>query len=566
MRLTLLACLLFLQQFAFSQDSEYQTDLESSVRIYREIRNFSDRISSGSMTKADFRHIDQKTSEGLSLLQPIIAKGNNEEKQIARYFDTNLKYEKAIASEKFGEYEMAINNLMQINAQINGLTSDQFPLEYWFDERLHVIRWEDFAPVQANYNHKLAFYYFDKENLDEALPYARKAHANPYLNLARLCETEFLISSIKLQTGTFDQEAVEMAVDGLDNYSNISEQDRSNRMETVPETSAELLRKSLSTEADLSDEGKVPARAARLFGFEKKEAEYLEFAGMALRDGYENAEFARKTADDAIAAGDNATARLATDKLAELTDNDDCDRLKAIANNYAALNMRAKAEEYSKKVGVCELQSKRKERAANRDGGLYLGTYIVPLFRKNWGAVAAIQTRKVLIEASYLDISNKRDRLRDLQLRSIDDLDEEKIFWDGYYTHLAISTIRSGRMGMRPYTGLLFGYNLREFEELQNVEVFDNTGASIGTFSYAPVEKRYIVMLNGGLHGYGKIFAGDVFIGIGGSYNTFERGGMEADGYAYGSPMLQNRKKGRISLMFRFGITVGLQVGTKTFR
>jgi hypothetical protein len=566
MRILFIGLLAFLSGNALlAQENKFEKELESAVAEYKDLRTFIANISDGAMTAADYEHIKSKTASGLSKLKPIVEGGSRQEQTVANYFKANLQYEQAIAAGKRGLQAESISLFKEINTNINSFSSDLFPLEYYFDNRLHIIRWENFAPIQASFNHTMAAHYYKAGNLEEALPYARKAKNNPYIEQSQLSAADYIVADIKLSKNELDQEALNAAVDALDNYINIDSDDRDELMSKIPEGTATVIRKTLSAEASLSDEGRVPARVAKLYRYEKLNEPYLEFAAMAIRDGYDETRFAEQTAEDALAAGNNAVARLATDKMAESPAEADCGTLQTIANNYYNLGLAQEAERFKDKSEKCQVQTQKKERAANRDGGLYLGTYIVPLFRKNWGVVGAIQTKKVLFEASFLDISNRRDKLRDLQLRSINGADDERIYWDGYYGHIAISRIRGGRPGGRPYAGMLFGYNLREFEAF-DAEVFDANEQSLGMSEFNPVEKRYILMMNGGLHGYGRFFASDFFIGLGGSFNTFDRGGLEGDNFSYSSPMLNSRKANRVSLMVRLGITIGLQVGPRTFK
>jgi hypothetical protein len=75
-------------------------------------------------------------------------------------------------------------------------------------------------------------------------------------------------------------------------------------------------------------------------------------------------------------------------------------------------------------------------------------------------------------------------------------------------------------------------------------------------------------MFNGGYHSYGRYLAADFYMGYGLSWNSFDRGNTDFDSKDYnyeGNPLLNGRKQGRISLVARVGVTIGLQIGPRTF-
>lgn len=205
---------------------------------------------------------------------------------------------------------------------------------------------------------------------------------------------------------------------------------------------------------------------------------------------------------------------------------------------------------------------------AGREVGLYLGAYVFPLFRRDWGAVAAIQTRKWYIEASWQKANHNRDYLLDQQLAGVDEARREKVYWDGYYVHLAINGISRKRRGPgnRSYMGALLGYNNRKFETVIS-NVSDENNVFLGIQEFKPAETRYILMLNMGQHLQYHLLAADVYFSLGGSYHRFDRGNEMFDtGQYFFDRSLLKRGNTRFGFVMRVGVTVGLQFGARTFR
>ena len=206
-------------------------------------------------------------------------------------------------------------------------------------------------------------------------------------------------------------------------------------------------------------------------------------------------------------------------------------------------------------------------KVTGREGGLYLGAYVFPLFRRDWGAVAAIQTRKWYIEASWQKANHNRDYLLDQQLKGEDGARREKAYWDGYYAHLAVNGIsrKSRNRGNRSYMGVLLGYNLRTFETVIS-NVWDENNTFLGIYEFKPSETRYILMLNMGQHLDYRMLAANFYFSLGGSYNRFERGNepFDNDNFSYERNLLK-REISRFGFAMRVGVTVGLQFGPRTF-
>ena len=567
-RFLLLPCLFLLAGVTgFAQTEE--KDLETAVRTYNNLREFTAKLKAGSITNADITYVDEQAGLGTGLLTPLI-KANGSSAEVARYFRTNLIYEQGFVRGMKGRQDEALGIYNSIETDMNGFTSARFPLRYVYEGKNYVINWDNFALTQGEFNVGMCEFYFNKKDYASALPYARKANENSYLgNWLKALNNRWILI-MKTDRAENDRELLDAALNALEACSSLSTEERDNGgddLRKLPGECADNIEMMLKAYPHFSNGGETWARASRLLTKEKMDERALVFASRALQAGFRDRSFAEETAAKAVAANDRNTAAAAINLLASLTAADDCAGLSNIGRLYLQAGDKAKSKNYSDKADACQRQQRRRERAATREGGLYIGAYVIPLFRKDWGLVGAIQTRKILLEGSYQVGNHNRDYLLDQQLQGVDGADDEKVYWDGYYAHLAVNGImKGGNRGARSYMGVLLGYNVREFESF-NANVTDEKGVPLGNASFKPKDTRYILMYNAGFHANSRLLASDFFFSIGGSYNLFDRGNelYQEDNYAF-DKILLNRKDTRFGFMFRFGFTVGLQFGPKTFR
>lgn len=574
MKKLLFAAVLFMMSAPLFAQTKAERDLESAVRSYNALRDFTGSLKPATITDADVASVSKIAADGLALLDPLIKNEPAKIGDVARYFRANYLYEKAFVLGMKGRRAEAFELMRSIDADMNGFTSSRFPLEYGFEGRNYVVKWENFAPTQGEYNVSMAEFFYEKKDYPNALAYANKANENAaFLSDFLKTLNNYWIIQIKNERKEYDRVGLDAAVNALENFHALEAEERqagSEDLKTLLDIAPALLDNTLTAHPDLLANGEPYARAAHVLRAEGRGEQYRAFAGKALRAGYRDREFLNQTLNDAAAARDLTLGNLAADRLVGMTAADDCAGMAKLADQYDLLGEHGKASDWRSKSSTCQRRQRNAQMRAQRDFGLYIGGYLFPLFRRDWGAVAGIMTKNVYIEASYQRENDNRDRLLDLQLRGVDHVEDARIYWNGYYAHLAVNGIvKNSRRGLRPYSGVLLGYNLREYESIAT-DVYDRrTNLYLGQQSFNPVEKRYILMLNSGLHSYGRIFAADIYISGGASYNTFDRGNEafnSKSNFLYENVLLENRKENRVSFMVRIGITLGFQFGTNTVR
>lgn len=547
---------------------DLEKDLPMAVGTYNELHQFCDKLTASTITDNDMNTIADYVNKGLGLLDPIIQKETGKAANVARYFHTVFLYKKGFMSGMKGRRKDSFDQLKAIESDMGKFSSGSFPLEYQLDDKNYVIKWDNFAPTLAEYYVSMCEFSRDEKNQAAALIYAAKANATEGALTDWLKTLSNLwIVDIKLEQKSYDRVLLDAAFAALDGYRGLTEQERTTggkAIENLPRAMADAIDFTLRTNPNLSEKGAAYAKAAGMVKAENMQEDYLKFAANAIRDGYNDRVFLAQTVTDAAAAGEKTLAIKACDQYATTIPNVDCAGLATVSDLYIRAGDKTQAARWKDKSDDCARKRDRIERRSQRDYGLYLGTYLFPYFRSDYGFVAAIQTRKIYLEASYQLISDRRDRLNDISEAS----NTPTVNWDGYYTHLAINFMsKKGSRGARPFTGLLLGYNIRNFQPIQS-GVYTTGGNYQGSFEFKPAETRYIAMLNSGIHAYGKFFAGDFYISAGAGYSQFERGNNQfsGEGYEFDHSMLGLRKAERVTFMMRIGITVGLQVGSNNRR
>lgn len=573
MKKLLLVALLLVSVTTIFAQTKAERDLESAVRKYNAMRDYADALKPATVTDADIANIGKSVDEGLALLDPIIKKESGDIVDVARYFRMNYLYEKGFILGMKGRRTEAFDLLRTIDGDMNTFNSARFPLRYAYEGRNYVVKWENFAPTQGEYFVSMTEFYFTQKDYDNALAYAGKANGNTsFLSDYLRAINNYWIVQMKNERREYDRVSLDAAVTALESYHALDADERQssgdlNRVLDLAPTTVDNI---LTQHPELQASGEPYARVANVMRAESKGDQYRNFAAKAIKAGYRDREFLEQALRDAATAKDRQLGLLAADRLSSMTASDDCAGLAKLADQFDLIGEKKRADEYRSKASACTRRQHREQARAQRDFGLYVGGYVLPLFRKDWGGVLGIQTRKVYIEASYLAASNNRDRLWDLRFAGVDGYDVQKIYWDGYYAHLAINGIaKDSRRGFRPYTGVLMGYNYRKFDEISSA-VFDHaTNTYQGTQNFEPVQKSYILMVNFGAHSYGKMFAADLYFSLGAAFNSFDRGNetfASNDDFLYESPFLENRKDDRVSFIARVGLTVGLQFGSNNRR
>ncbi len=570
-KITFAICLSFaVNAYVFAQNNPV-SQLEQGVSAAQRVKAIAESYDSGEPISVIPDSLDALVQRATERLNNVATGEADSLHHIAQYLRGMLWLDHAFILNAQGSKDKATARLQQLELIMQELAGLPYPLTFEGDTKAMTVQWSDFAPQQLRYQIKMGEYYLLNGQQDTALVYLRKARDLGDWDTDLTAINAERILGIKEARSEYDDETLESALILMTNYGDMdpSARQRAQFTTEVPNRCAKAIEQTLGAEPDLSGGGEVWARTYRLLVNAQLNQRALQFAENALEAKYLDREFLLSVFPLANTEKKPELAKKVLDIYAGTIGVGECDNYTVVADNYATIKEYVKAQQYRDKATKCAKARAREIKVAGRDGGLYLGTYVLPLIRTDWGAVAAIQTRRHIFEVSYQKLTDRRDRLYDLRFRGVDGAADQKVRWDGYYAHFAASKL-SGKKGARRYSGILLGYNQRDYQPVNVATITDKGGNVVNDnpVVFKPTERRYILMFNGGFHNYGRFLASDLYMGYGLSWNEFERGNSNFDNkdYDYGdNALLNGRRGGRLSLMVRVGITIGLQIGPRTF-
>jgi tetratricopeptide (TPR) repeat protein len=539
------------------------------------------RIASSALTyadnDADFRGIENNIIRGLAAFDTAMMSFSVQKQEELRPYRSFFLLPGAIVQVKQNKFDQALPTLLMIDSVLSiWHDRDEFSLDNPFDSTELLLTYYMVAETRSTARSGLAACYFHEKNYSKSLEYDQMVIDEDALEY-ETSAVNYLRANIaaKALNTPSPTQRIDFALEGMERYGSLAEDVQGQVDQQLGGNSA-LDRVIPIFEADLAEKpedynlGEAWARAARVMTNETRKDQALTYTKNALTNGYDDQEFLLASIPVLKGTPDSIQIPGILNQLAQKIPNTDCSALSALAEQYEAIKMTAEAARFKRNAENCRKQERKAANLANRDFGLYVGGYVLPLFRTDWGVVSAIQTRRHFFEVSYQQLTDRRDKLRDLRIRSVDGAADQVVRWDGYYGHVSINKLK-GKRGAKTYSGLLLGYNLRQYQSFDVPKIIngqDNQQVNTTPVTFSPIEERFIVMLNSGSHFYGRWLAGDVFFSWGGAMAQFQRGNKTFDfeDYEYDNPMLDSRKARRFIMMARFGITVGLQVGTRTFK
>ncbi len=568
-----LALLLTVSPFLVDAQSA-RTDFEKAVSDWNQLRSMRSavgEVASFSKGKEQADQVYESTIRTLDQLnkadslQPFI--------QLVRW---SAGSDYAVLLDQFGKSEDAFQVRTALLESSQQLLKQDFPIEYQGDTKYFIVQRFDFEQEVNQFIAELGYAYYSKNDLLNALPLLKEADEMGKLDPKMAARNSMILfNSLLTQNPAPDTHLLRVALQLFQDWNSLDQAARAtlNQGDNLTEKCVEVIERALMEHPEWSEQGALWAKSSRLLATVNKEDKSVAFASQAIKAGYQEREFLLSLFPMALRVGDNATARLAVDQLASQLLPDQCDFHQMVAVNYQKMGEDELFRRYQKRAEACQQQANKTQHRQEREGGLYLGSYVFPWFRTDWGAVAGIQTRKWYLEFSYQELSDRRDKLYDIRFRGVDGSADQKVRWDGYYTHVAINRT-SGKKGARTYSGLLFGYNQRNYQRMLVQTILDETGVVVNTWGpeeFRPKEERYILMLNSGAHFNGRFLASNTYFSFGGAWNRFDKGSgsafVERSEYEYlGNPLLNGRRANRFALMARIGITIGFQVGPRTFQ
>lgn len=561
--------LLLWHQVAVAQPerTKAERELETAVRFYNAYQDMVEGLKNGAVAPDEAKKAEEAYKKIKTGLAGIISNESGEIRRTALYFRTVSDYERALFLSKNKEFSKSSELVFELEPSFSEWDAGDFPLSYAYDEKTFKINYDNFAPTEASYYVALGeLYQTQKGNSSKSIEYCRKSAQNNKATAFVASIANYYLLFGKDRQGQYDQESVDAALKLLKKYNSLSSEEKTTFQSFSPQVAPlayNSLQKAATANPSYCRSGSCYGEAAPELALLGENNLAAQAYTRAIQAGYGSYAFFNEAVDIAHKTNDKNLGSLAADRLGKNAGDSDCAELRRISGLFDSFGNKSAASDYLKKADKCESARRKQERRQNGSGiGVYVGTYLIPLFNRDYGIAVNFRGSRWITELSYLKIPKKRDRLPDLWLADVDDLGSYKYYWDGYYAHIAFKKIMGGRRGTRPYSGVLLGYADKKFNTFSGTAVNDVDGSTV-IADFSPTDKQYILMYNIGIHNYGRFFGSDAYFGLGPVFSQFDKGNdLYESGYSFtNNPLLENRKKNRIGLMIRCGLTIGLNAG-----
>jgi hypothetical protein len=543
--------------------------LEKAVKAYNDLGEYSRSIRADSITNDQLVYLKKESEKGVAALDEVLRTEPESVHATARYFKVNFRFKYAFYRDIKAGKKADLRDLEAISAEFDAYNESAFPFRYIFEGKNFIIQYKDFVQTRLDCWMLLAEIAKLLGRQDVALASSRKVLATPEASPYFKSVNAGFILDIKENQKTKDKEAFDLARGLLRDYHGME----APQMEFMaknkyfgPAKAWALLKELTPIHAgNPYAQGEVYAEAAANLVKLRENALAAEAYQKAVQTGYSGTAFLIETADFAISTKNNMLGLLATSRMEQTTGEAQCDMMQKTSAYYRTFGNNNKADELQRRSEKCLKKQAKMSRSAGSDFHLYLGGYVFPAFRKNYGGVVNFAFSKTVIEFSYLNIRKKTENHMDLTTFDEVELDDdEERVWSGFYAHFAPKFVARNNHNDRNklYTGFLLGYAQKDFKPISsNVTRVSDGAVTYETFQ--PTGKQYIAMLNLGGIILGRGLGMDLYASVGAAYNQFDGGhaSYNSDAFTIESAFLENRKTGYFTVAMRAGITVGLCLG-----
>lgn len=564
--LLLLAQLLCAAMFAQPTAS---LPLENAVKAYNSLGDYARKIRMDSITADQLAYLKKESEKGVAALDEVLRSEPESIHPTARYFRANFRFKYVFFRDVKAGTKADMRDLEAISTEFDTYNESAFPLRYIFEGKNFVIQYKDFVQTRLDCWMLLAEIARRQGRHEVSLASSRKVLASPEATpYFRAVNGGFLLED-KEEQKLKDKEAFDLARGLLRDYNGMENSERefmTKNKYTGPAKAWSHLKELTPLWAGApSAQGEVYAEAAANLVKVKETALAAEAYQKAVQTGYARTDFLTETADFAITTKNNMLGLLATSRMEQTTGEMQCDMMQKTGAYYRAFGNNNKADELQRRSEKCLKKQAKSVRSSGSGFHLYLGGYVFPAFRKNYGGVVNFAFPKTVIEFSYLNIRKKTENHMDLTTFDEVQLDDnEERVWKGFYAHVAPKFVARNNWDDRNklYTGFLLGYAQKDFQAISSNVTRVSDGA-ITYETFQPSGKQYIAMLNLGGIILGRGLGMDLYASIGAAYNQFDGGhpAYDSDDFTIESAFLENRKTGYFTVAMRAGLTVGLSLG-----
>jgi hypothetical protein len=567
----LLLLLAFLPMTSFAQFAE---KLETAVTMYNQLRADKTALA---------RDILKQTETCEQLLREVVSGGSTEEQATAQYFLAVLIKVRAeqYFKPEIRDWAKVSSNLKSVVSEFDRLEPEVFPFRYKYEGKNFIVKYPDFVYTRREFYSELAEMYYRESDVANFDKYAGKAqnifvegdYFAPYLmeyfgfflhktNAEKNQDLQAAIHYYGLMS-VANRELVNNGESGTKFIKKNIAYVLSNKVAPVNwyPTGSE----SLTIANNLTKSGDLDSLAGLLYSQAINKGIVLGYDQQwQVLDLYHNNGF--KTAGMTL-----------SNKILTALPPTNCNDLERLAPYFAKFGDATKGAAIQKTAEKCrkdaqdraeeaERRRQKELRKANRDR-VYLGAYVLrmvqrPQYIDLGGTLDIPAGRNTRLEFSYLMARNDQDYMLMERLKDSGEFDSDykNPHWDGFYAHFGYKKMERPGSRSSAYQGVLLTYNQRNFQPTLTNVVQESTGTVVAYDApFEPKLTAYGIMFNMGAMWFGNGVGRDFYLGMGATYNLFDRNNDTwlPEQYNFTNPLLGFRKETFISFQIRIGMTIG---------
>ena len=554
--------------------------IDTAVHHYNAYSTFCSSLESKSITDSQLKEAESRYTAIKSEFESIMRVSSGMQYDVSAYFYNLSIHRMGFLYGVAGNIDAGYQLMTSISGYFSSQSAETFPKKYLFEGKSYTINYENFADVQLEYFVSLTELHGINGNYNEVFKYAEKCYSiqlnnidfgnwNKYIALIKYAEAS-------KQFAVYPDNAMEMGVRLLEIYASLN----ASYKQTIKENNYPSNQTGYAYLLEVY--GNKPAQSNAALWLRAAAALY-EVSDMtntgqcysyALDAGIQDRSVFPSIYTHATTMINNSLGLKACNAELALISADDCAGRAALAVYFKQFNDDATGNQLEREANDCfkeaeriaqqeEKERKRRQRREDRNFSVYAGFYPIPLMTlqnnyRDYGGVVGFGFHKFSMEGSYKLINRNVVTMEDLTFNEID-YPEERILWDGYRAHVAFKFGDRGGYDGDMFYGPLFEIVDKKYTPVPSM-VMTPSGVTVGSAVFNPTELSYNAYLNFGLHVEQNHFMFDYFIGVGGSYSTFDVGNADYDPaeFDFSNTLLQNRKPERFGPIIRFGITLGL--------
>ncbi|MEN9997536.1 MAG: hypothetical protein RI922_526 [Bacteroidota bacterium] len=592
MRYLLLLCFLISSSISLiAQTSETEQKLAQTVRIYNEMRAYSDTLKAENFQNDYIVKLYDFSNQAKPLINFVNTYGTQDEKATVRYFNMCIQYEIAFVHGMGGQNSLAYPIMNAIKSDVDYFSYESsFPLRYKFDDKNYVVKYENFVGTSAEYYTGFAEICANLGKIEESIYWGKKsiASSNSTLWFKYIAYNKLIEAKKKLNQ--IDAEYIEFIVaNGLTYYqldtASISTVQRYNypsplsmtnkliaALDSIP--SLVLNCDQLALYARTIKKNHVYAAAdvyTRILKLNQSSLNNLDEALSFYKEQYYSSNNVYLFSNSGnthqyVYAGCMRMQQL-------LNASSPCYYWNNLGDYFIVVNEPKLSMDALEKAIDCQQeidkQVKRANRKANNDFGLCLSAYPIPMIWGNFGGSVEFNFEKVALTVAATKIGHDKDYQNDfynpIQADKTysdyygNELDRETLYYNGSRINTSLKFFMNEQSDSRGYFSLNLGRVMKTYDPILT-SIYDTvTAAPVYYGNIVAKEKKYTFFVGFGAQGkLSDRWMIDAGLGIGVSLPTLTVDSPYfSDRYYFNSYLVQSSQDNKIGMSGYMNVSIG---------